>query len=138
MQAGTCIHGTGLATVIASDRLQLAYLRTGPMADTSLPARSSVLAPSAGEVVVGLLGAAVVSIAVNALIALVAGKITPADAERKGLALVEYAPATVIGILLGTLGWYLVRRLAADPRRVQRILRSEEHTPELRSLAYLI
>ncbi|MFD5827131.1 DUF6069 family protein [Lentzea sp. NPDC060358] len=92
------------------------------MADTSLPARSSVLAPSTGEVVVGLLGAAVVSIAVNALIALVAGKIIPAGADRKGLALAEYAPATVIGILLGTLGWYLVRRFVADPRRVLRVL----------------
>jgi hypothetical protein len=92
------------------------------MADTSLPTRSSALAPSVGEVVVGLLGAAVVSIAVNALIALLAGKIIPADVERKGLALAEYAPATVIGILLGTLGWYLVRRFAGDPRRVLRIL----------------
>ncbi|MCX2947004.1 DUF6069 family protein [Lentzea sp. NEAU-D7] len=92
------------------------------MADTSFPARSSVLAPSAGEVVVGLLGAAVVSIAVNALIALVAGKFIPAGVERMGLALAEYAPATVIGVLLGTLGWYLVRRSARDPRRVLRVL----------------
>jgi hypothetical protein len=92
------------------------------MADTSFPARSSVLAPSAGEVVVGLLGSAVVSIAVNALIALVAGKFIPAGTERMGLALAEYAPATVIGVLLGTLGWYLVRRSARDPRRVLRVL----------------
>ncbi|MFD9704477.1 DUF6069 family protein [Lentzea sp. NPDC059081] len=92
------------------------------MADTSIPTRSSALAPSTAEVVVGLLGAAVVSIAVNALIALVAGKIIPADAVRKGLSLLEYAPATVIGILLGTLGWYLVRRFAGNPRRVLRIL----------------
>ncbi|HEX7308189.1 DUF6069 family protein [Lentzea sp.] len=92
------------------------------MADTGVPARSSVLAPGVGEVAVGLLGAAVVSIAVNSLIALVAGKLIPADADRKGLALVEYAPATVIGILLGTLGWYLVRRFAGDPRRVLRVL----------------
>ncbi|RDI34835.1 DUF6069 family protein [Lentzea flaviverrucosa] len=92
------------------------------MADTSFPARSSVLAPSAGEVVVGLLGAAAVSIAVNALIALVAGKFVPAGTERMGLAFAEYAPATVIGVLLGTLGWYLVRRSARDPRRVLRVL----------------
>ncbi|MDX8034064.1 DUF6069 family protein [Lentzea sp. BCCO 10_0856] len=92
------------------------------MADTSFPAPSSTLAPSTGEVVVGLLGAAVVSIVVNALIALVAGKFVPAGAERMGLALAEYAPATVIGILLGTLGWYLVRRSARDPRRVLRVL----------------
>ncbi|KOV78070.1 DUF6069 family protein [Nocardia sp. NRRL S-836] len=92
------------------------------MADTSLPARSAGLAPTAGEVVVGLLGAAVISVAVNALIALVAGKFIPSDVERKGLALVEYAPATVIGILLGTLGWYLVRRFADNPRRVLRVL----------------
>jgi len=92
------------------------------MADSSFPARSSVLAPSAGEVAVGLLGAAVVSIAVNALIALIAGNLIPAGVERTGLALGEYAPATVIGILLGTLGWYLVRRFARSPRRVLRIL----------------
>ena len=91
------------------------------MADTSLPARS-VLAPTTGEAVVGLLGAAVVSIAVNALIALVAGTFIPEGTERMGLALAEYAPATVIGILLGTLGWYLVRRFAGDPRRVLRVL----------------
>jgi hypothetical protein len=92
------------------------------MADSSFPARSSALAPSAGEFVVGLLGAAVVSIVVNALIALVAGKFVPAGVERMGLALAEYAPATVIGILLGTLGWYLVRRFARAPRRVLRFL----------------
>ncbi|GHH44319.1 DUF6069 family protein [Lentzea cavernae] len=92
------------------------------MADTSLPARSSVLAPSAAEVVVGLLGAAVVSIAVNALIALVAGKFIPEGTERMGLAIAEYAPATVIGIALGTLGWYLVRRFAGNPRKVLRVL----------------
>ena len=92
------------------------------MADSSFPARSSALAPTAGEVVIGLLGSAVVSIAVNALVVLVAGMFIPAGAERTGLALGEYAPATVIGILLGTLGWYLVRRLASAPRRVLRVL----------------
>ncbi|WP_086663445.1 DUF6069 family protein [Lentzea kentuckyensis] len=92
------------------------------MADSSFPARSSVLAPSAGEIVVGLLGAAVVSIAVNALIAFIAGRFVPAGVERTGLALGEYAPATVIGVLLGTLGWYLVRRMARAPRRVLRVL----------------
>ncbi|SDO40254.1 DUF6069 family protein [Lentzea jiangxiensis] len=92
------------------------------MADTSLPARSSVLAPSTGEIVVSLLGAAVVSVAANALIAFVAGKFIPEGTERMGLALAEYAPATVIGILLGTLGWYLVRRFAVRPRRVLRSL----------------
>ena len=92
------------------------------MADSSFPARSSALAPSVGEFVLGLLGAAVVSIAVNALIALIAGKFVPAGVERTGLALAEYAPATVIGILLGTLGWYLVRRFAGNPRRVLRVL----------------
>lgn len=92
------------------------------MADSSFPARSSALAPTAGEAVVGLLGAAVVSIAVNSLIALLAGMVIPADAERTGLALGEYAPATVIGIVLGALGWYLVRRFARAPRRVLRVL----------------
>ena len=92
------------------------------MADTSLPARSAGLAPTAGEVVVGLLGAAVISVVVNTVIALVARNLIPADVERMGLAVGEYAPATVIGIALGTLGWYLVRRFAANPRRVLRVL----------------
>ncbi|MET9631626.1 DUF6069 family protein [Lentzea sp. NPDC006480] len=90
------------------------------MTDTST--RSAGLAPTAGEVVVGLLGAAVLSVAVNFLIAVVAGKFIPAGQERMGLALAEFAPASVIGILLGTLGWYLVRRSARDPRRVLRVL----------------
>jgi hypothetical protein len=92
------------------------------MADSSFPARSSTLAPTVGEIVVGLLGAAVVSIAVNALIALIAGNFIPAGADRTGLALGEYAPATVIGLLLGAVGWYLVRRFARAPRRVLRVL----------------
>ncbi|GLY50442.1 hypothetical protein Lesp01_40980 [Lentzea sp. NBRC 102530] len=71
---------------------------------------------------VGLLGAAVASIVVNALIALVAGKFVPEGTERVGLAIAEYGPATVLGILLGTLGWYLVRRFAGNPRRVLRVL----------------
>ncbi|MGZ3145713.1 DUF6069 family protein [Lentzea chajnantorensis] len=92
------------------------------MADASLPARPAGLAPSTGEVVVGLLGAAVISTVVNAVIALVAAKFIPEGTERMGLALNEYAPATVIGIALGTLGWYLVRRFAGNPRRVLRVL----------------
>ncbi|WP_045316989.1 DUF6069 family protein [Lentzea aerocolonigenes] len=90
------------------------------MTDTST--RSAGLAPTAGEVVVGLLGAAVLSVAVNFLIVVVAGKFIPAGQERMGLALGEFAPASVLGILLGTLGWYLVRRSARDPRRVLRVL----------------
>jgi hypothetical protein len=89
------------------------------MTDT---ARSGVFAPSAGEVVVGLLGAAALSIAVNFLISLIAGNFIPDGAERMGLAVGEYAPATVLGIGLGTLGWYLVRRFAGNPKRVLKIL----------------
>jgi hypothetical protein len=92
------------------------------MADTSVPAHPAGLAPSAGKIAVGLLGAAAVSIVVNSLIALLAGRLIPADAPRTGLAPAEHAPAAVIGILLGTLGWYLVRRSARNPRRVLRIL----------------
>ncbi len=92
------------------------------MADTSLPTRSAGLTPTTGEVVVGLLGAAMISVAVNALIALLADRFIPADVQRVGLAVAEYAPATVIGIALGTLGWYLVRRFARNPRRVLRVV----------------
>lgn len=90
------------------------------MADAA--ARTGALAPTTAEVAVGLLGAAVISIVVNALIALVAGRFIPDGTVRMGLAVAEYAPATVIGIALGTLGWYLVRRFARDPRRVLRVL----------------
>lgn len=92
------------------------------MADTSVPARTSALAPSAAEVVVGLLGAVVVSIAVNALIALIADRFIPADARREGLALVEFGSATVVGVLLGTIGWYLIRRFTANPKKVLRVV----------------
>ncbi|SER46044.1 PEP-CTERM protein-sorting domain-containing protein [Lentzea xinjiangensis] len=92
------------------------------MADTSLSTRPAGLEPTAAEIAVGLLGAAVASIAVNSLIALVAGKFIPAGVERMGLTLAEYAPATAIGIVLGALGWCLVRRFARDPRRVLRVL----------------
>ncbi|SDF39185.1 PEP-CTERM protein-sorting domain-containing protein [Lentzea fradiae] len=92
------------------------------MADTGVPARSSVLAPSAAEIVVGLLGAVVISVVANSLIALIAIRFIPEGTDRVGLAVVEYGPASVIGVVVGAIGWYLIRRHTADPKRVLRVV----------------
>jgi hypothetical protein len=76
---------------------------------------------TAPRIVVGLLSAAVVAVIVNALIALVVSALHPGGVE-KGLTVVEFAPATVVGVLLGTAGWTLVRRFSSRPRALLRVL----------------
>ncbi|MBP2328116.1 hypothetical protein JOF56_008501 [Kibdelosporangium banguiense] len=66
--------------------------------------------------------AAVASIVLNTGIALLAGLVLPDGGVRMGLQPIEYAPLTVAGILLGTLGWYVIRRTARKPRAVLRVL----------------
>ena len=68
-----------------------------------------------------LLAAAVVATFVNALIALAASAIETGG-TAVGLQIVQFGPATVVGVLLGTAGWTLVRRFAARPRAVLRVL----------------
>ena len=75
-----------------------------------------------GRAAIGLTLAALASVALNSVIAALALAALPDEGFRKGLDLREYAPLTVAGILLGTLGWHLVRRKARDPRAVLRIL----------------
>ena len=69
----------------------------------------------------GTLAAAVVALAVDAGIALATRTLDP-HGTRTGLVLVAYGPMTVLGVLAGTAGWATVRRLAARPRAVLRVL----------------
>lgn len=73
------------------------------------------------RVVAGLLAAAVAAIAVNALIAAAASAIG-AGAVPVGLQIAQFGPASVVGVLLGTAGWTAVRRFAARPGAVLRVL----------------
>ena len=73
------------------------------------------------RVALGLAAAAVVSIALNAVVALGAITMNP-NGTRMGLDLVAYAPLTVVGVLAGTVGWALVRRRATNARSTLRTL----------------
>jgi hypothetical protein len=73
------------------------------------------------RVAIGVLAAAVVSIAVNTGIALGAIALDP-NGTRMGLDLVAYAPLTVIGVLAGTAGWAVIRRYAAHARSTLRVV----------------
>lgn len=92
------------------------------MTDTSDLTSRTQQSAVAGRSAIGVALAALASVAVNSVIALLADKALPAGAVRMGLQLREYAPLTVIGILLGTLAWYLVRRSARNPAAVLRVL----------------
>jgi hypothetical protein len=81
------------------------------------PRRSS----TATRTVLGLLAAAVVAVLGNALIALLVSTLAPGGVE-KGLQVPEYATMTVVGVLVGTAGWVLVRRFARRPRAALRVL----------------
>ncbi|HEX6342572.1 DUF6069 family protein [Umezawaea sp.] len=76
----------------------------------------------AGTVVGGVVLAALASVAVNSVIATIASSALPPGGTRMGLELQEYASLTVVGILLGALAWFLVRRHADNPRAVLRYL----------------
>jgi hypothetical protein len=76
---------------------------------------------SAARVVVGLLAAAVVALIGNTLIALAVSALRPGGVV-KGLTFLEYGSLTVVGVLVGTAGWALVRRSARRPRAVLRWL----------------
>jgi hypothetical protein len=76
---------------------------------------------TAARTVVGLLAAAVVALIGNALIALVVSGLRPGGVE-KGLTFIEFGPMTVLGVLIGTAGWALVRRFTRRPRAVLPVL----------------
>ncbi|MEO6082370.1 MAG: DUF6069 family protein [Umezawaea sp.] len=79
-------------------------------------------AVASGGAVVGIILAALACVAVNSAIAVLASAALPDGGVRMGLQLREYAPLTVVGILLGTLAWYAIRGRARKPRTVLRIL----------------
>jgi hypothetical protein len=69
----------------------------------------------------GLGAAAVAAMLVNAVIATGALALG-AGAAPVGLGPAEYLSASVVGVLIGTAGWALVRRFAARPAAVLRVL----------------
>lgn len=73
------------------------------------------------RVAIGILTAAVISIAVNTGIALGALALNPGG-TRTGLDLPAYASLTGVGILAGTVGWAVIRRYATHAQAMLRIL----------------
>ena len=65
----------------------------------------------------GILAAAVVASAGDAAISLLA-RALGASSRFQALTPAAYVPLTVVGIVLGAIGWGIVRRLAKDPRRL--------------------
>jgi hypothetical protein len=64
--------------------------------------------------------AVIVSIIVNTGVAIATKSLDPST--RTGLDLIAYGPATAWGVIAGTAGWAAVRRFAAQPRAVLRVL----------------
>ncbi|GAA0598234.1 hypothetical protein HPO96_21060 [Kribbella sandramycini] len=83
---------------------------------TVRPARSS-----AGIIALGIVGAAAVSIALNAAVAAIA-LAAGASADFQPLQLSAYAMWTIVGVLAGFGGWAVVRARSAKPRQVLRTL----------------
>ncbi len=93
------------------------------MTETSdFQSRTQQSTTASGRAAIGVTLAALASVALNSVIAALADAALPAGGVRMGLQLREYAPLTVVGILLGTLAWYVVRRTARNPRAVLRVL----------------
>lgn len=80
------------------------------------PARSSAVSIAAG-----ILGATVLSIALNTAVAQIA-RAAGASPDFVPLNLQTYTPWTVIGVLAGFIGWAVVRLRASRPRRLMRRL----------------
>jgi hypothetical protein len=88
--------------------------------------RSRIVRPAqprarALTVVTGLLAAAVVAVLGNAVIALLAHAAGASD-DFDPLHLSAYAPPTVFGVVLGAIGWTVVRRAAKNPAGLLRWL----------------
>jgi hypothetical protein len=73
------------------------------------------------RVALGVAAAVVVSLIVNSGLALAVRSLVT-NGVRTGVTPIEYGPLTVAGVLLGTAGWAAVRRFAARPRAVLRVL----------------
>jgi hypothetical protein len=81
------------------------------------PARRSGALTVAG----GLLAAAAAAVAGNAVVALLA-RAAGASHDFDPLTPPAYVPLTVIGVVLGAVGWAIVRRVAKDPAGLLRWL----------------
>jgi hypothetical protein len=73
------------------------------------------------RVALGVAAAVIVALIVNTAIAF-AVRSLDGYSVRTGVTPIEYAPLTVAGVLVGTAGWVAVRRFAARPRAVLRVL----------------
>lgn len=73
------------------------------------------------RVAVGTVAAIVVALVVNTGIAFGAAALDQGG-TRIGLMPVAYGPLTALGVIAGTVGWALVRRNAARPRQLLRVL----------------
>ncbi|WP_430379356.1 DUF6069 family protein [Streptomyces sp. B1-3] len=69
----------------------------------------------------GLIGTAVVAVALNAVVAAIAHA-AGASHDFKPLQLSAYAPLTVIGVLAGAAGWAIVRARSARPSPLLKVL----------------
>ena len=87
---------------------------TRPSTTTAAPAARGV------RIAVGVACAAVLALLVNTGVAAL-GSLAP-QPVAVGLTFGEYGVASAAGVLLGTVGWTLVRRWAARPRTVLRLL----------------
>jgi hypothetical protein len=83
------------------------------------PARTAPRARLRTVVILAI--AAVLAVAVNALVASLAVMLG-ASADYGPLTVPAYASFTVLGVVLGAVGWSIVRRRARDPRRTLAVL----------------
>lgn len=72
-----------------------------------------------GPLVLGVAAAAIASLAVNAAIALAVTATHPSGVQT-GLSALHFGPLTVLGVLIGTAGWAVIRRNSSRPRPVLR------------------
>lgn len=87
--------------------------------ETTQPVRPVVAQPLRTPAI--LTAAMLVAVAVNTLVAVVA-KSLGANPGFAPLSLAVYGPFTVIGVLVGWLGWWLIQRRAAHPDATLRVL----------------
>lgn len=76
---------------------------------------------AAPRVALGVLAAVAISLIANTGVALLTRSLVH-DGTQTGLMPIAYGPLTAIGVLAGTAGWATVRRYAARPRAVLRVL----------------
>ena len=98
---------------------------------TAQTQRSAPSMSRRGVVVLTLLAAAIVAVLANTVVAF-AGIAAGAGASFAPLMVAVYAPFTVLGLVLGYVGWRVVRARVSNPLRVFRVL-----VPALAVLSFL-